>query len=215
MIGNRLFRALWVIPLGFLVLAALPAAAQSIGGQAVAPSIQGGGISFAPQGIGGKMTLRVTGGEFVSSQSFRAGQAGWFAPVDREGFQLPDGTYNWEITVAADPRSLGRKALGKGEKPAHGRTESATPAPGGQRQSGTFTISNGVMVDSNVLEARSRRAVSAGVAVPQSAASRSAERSSRADDGIVAHRRAARAATVVAAPTAAQRAAEQNDRDGN
>lgn len=215
MIENRLFKALWVIPLGFLVLAALPATAQGIGGQAVAPSIQGGSISFAPQGIGGKMTLRVSGGEFVSSQSFRAGQTGWFAPVDREGFQLPDGTYNWEISIAADRRSLGRQVLGKGEIPAHGRTESATPAPQGRRQSGTFTISNGVMVDPNVLEARSSRAVSAGVAVPQSAASRSAERSGRADDGIAPQRRAARAATVVAAPTAAQRVAEQNDRDGN
>jgi hypothetical protein len=218
---NRNRWTFWMLPVvGFLALMAPPAGAQPAAlaqPNVAAMSIQGGGVSFAPVTGLQPMTLRVQGGDFVSTESVRPGQTAWFAPVDGDGYQLPDGAYNWEITETAE---LSRSAVGlssRDEAPAHGRSVQAVPAATpGRVQSGTFTIENGVIVDSRLIEAPAARTAVAEIAVSsRSAADEFAERAARMDDGIVVQRAVRQTSQITGPPSAAARAAEHRDQDGN
>ncbi|MCP4202238.1 MAG: hypothetical protein GY769_09910 [bacterium] len=183
---NRNLKTLWLIPLvALLVLAALPAQsaqAQLIGGdqQVATMAIHGGSISFAPKISFEEMTLTVAGRGHVSKQSFRSGETASFAPVDQEGFQLPDGTYKWELVVSPRPQDLNPAAFRSGKVSADGRMMEMAAAPKGQRQFGVFTIKGGVMVDPNLVEAESPRTLGASsIAAPPSAAARAAEHNDR------------------------------------
>lgn len=182
---------LWMLPLvAFVVLAALPA--QSAGAQdltivadaeVAAMAIHGDSVSFSPRVDMEEMTLSVAGGGHFSTQSFRGGQAASFAPVDSQGFQLPDGTYKWELVVSPRPEDLDLRAFTNGTISADGRTIEAAQAPEGRRQSGVFTIKNGVIVDPSGVEPEATRAAGSIGGVSQgeqpSAVARSAEATDR------------------------------------
>lgn len=179
-------RTLWVLPLvAFVVLAALPAqpaGAQNIGigggGDIATMAIHGGSVSFVPRVSFEEMTLTVAGRGHVSKQSFRGGQTASFAPVDSKGFQLPDGTYKWELTVSPRAQDLNPRAFKNAKVSADGRSVEAAVAPAGQRQSGVFTIKNGALVDPSLIEVQSGRAVGGfQLGEAPSAAARSAEHS--------------------------------------
>lgn len=180
-----------VAALAALVLAALPlqlAAAELVRGDPniAALSISAGSVSFAPQVSFEEMTLTVAGGGYSVTRSFRFGQTASFAPVDAEGFQLPDGTYNWELVMSPRARDLDPRAFSSGEVSADGRAFKAAEAPEGQRQSGVFTIKDGLIVDPRRVEPEATRAAGSIGGVSQSEQ-----------------------------PSAASRSAEQIDRDGN
>ncbi len=186
----RVQRTLWTlgtVPLAaFLLLAAVSAQAAQAqpvgvgGGEIATMSIHGGSVSFAPRVSFETMTLTVAGKGHVSKQVVRSGQTASFAPVDSKGYALPDGTYKWELVVAPRPGSLDPSAFKNGKVSADGRSVEMAEAPRGQRQSGVFTVRNGAMVDTNLVEAESPRAIGApSAAAPPSAASRAAEHSDR------------------------------------
>lgn len=166
-------------------LVALPAAAPAA--QMIAPdapiatmAIDGSGVSFAPRGSFEEMTLTVGGQGHYSRQSFGTGEAATYAPVDRDGYQLPDGTYKWELVASPRLEDLNPRAFRNGKISADGRTMEAAAAPRAMKQSGVFTIQNGVMVDPNLIEAASARAnAGPGAASPPSAAERAAEHTDR------------------------------------
>lgn len=217
---RRLLRSLWLLPImGGLMLAAQPAAAETaapLGAEVATMAIQGGGVSFAPRLGMRPMTLRVQGGEFMSTESFRPGQAAWFAPVDRKGYQLPDGTYNWEITETAERPRPARGLSSNDEAPADGRSARMVASAAGRVQSGHFTIENGVIVDSNLIEARTPRSAEVSIDLnDRIATDEFAERAARMDDGVVPSRPSSRAPQRTEPPSAAARAAEHRDQDGN
>lgn len=180
--GKRNQGTLWATALAaLLIVTALPApgaAADLTAGDApiAAMAIHGDSVSFAPLGSFEAMTLTVGGQGHFSKQTFRGGETASFVPVDGEGFQLPDGFYKWELVASPSLRDLDPKSFRNGKISADGRTMEVAQAPRGQRQSGAFTIKNGVMVDPNLIEARGSRAESQPVAAEApSAAARSAE----------------------------------------
>lgn len=186
--GKRKLWTLGMVPLAaFLVLATLPAQpadAQAIGiggGQEIATmSIHGGSVSFAPRVSFETLTLTVAGKGHRSEQVVRSGQTASYAPVDSKGYALPDGTYKWELVVSPQPGSLSPSAFSNGKVSADGRSSEMAQAPAGQRQSGVFTIKNGVMVDPNLVEAQAPRTIGApSIAAPPSAAARAAEHADR------------------------------------
>ena len=179
--GSQNLKTPWVVPrLGFFVLAVLPAvAAQAAAGESVAEmAVYGGSASFSPLASFGDMTLTVAGEGHVMTQRVGPGQTASFAPVDREGYQLPDGTYNWEIVTSPGHQSLRPSAVRNVEISADGRTVEVVEMPRGLRQSGVFTIKDGIMVDPKLVEVESSRAMTSRMPVadgPPSAAERSAE----------------------------------------
>jgi len=182
----------WMLPLVAFVasvaLPAQPAAAQDLAidaeAEVVAMAIHGDSVSFSPRVAMEEMTLTVAGGGHFSTQSFRGGQTASFAPIDSQGFQLPDGRYKWELVVSPRPEDLELQAFKNGTISADGRTIEVAQAPEGRRQSGVFTIKNGVIVDPRGVEPEATRSVGAGVSQSEQ-------------------------------PSAAERSAEQIDRDGN
>lgn len=180
----RTFQALLFAAL--LVLALMPVQqavaqvaqeAENLGDPKIAEmSLQGGSVSFAPLIGFGQMTLTVAGQGHSSILNFRSGETASFAPVDSKGYSLPDGTYNWEISVSPRPEDLDLRAFRAGSISADGRTSVAASAPSVPRQSGVFTIKNGSLVDSTLREPEPTRTLSAPVAAaPPSAAARRAE----------------------------------------
>lgn len=179
----RTFQALSLVAL--LVLVAIPAQQAlaenvRVGGDhgIAAVSLQGGNVSFAPL-IGFKeLTLTVAGQGHSSISSFRSGETPTFAPVDSQGYSLPDGTYNWEISISPRPEDLELEAFQAGSISADGRTAVAAKARTVPRQWGTFTILNGSLVDSSLKEQEATRTLMAPVAAaPLSDAARRAEHS--------------------------------------
>jgi len=219
--GTRNRWTFWGLPVaGFLALMAPPAGAQlaALAQPDVATmSIQGGGVSFAPVAGFQPMTLRVEGGDFVSTETVRPGQTAWFVPVDRDGYQLPDGAYSWEITETAELDRSTASFASRDEAPAHGRSVQAAPAATpGRVQSGTFTIENGVIVDSRLVEVPAARTAVAEIGTSsRSAADEFAERAARMDDGVVVQRTVRQTSQITESPSAVARAAEHRDQDGN
>lgn len=215
---NRLLRTLWLLPIAGGLVLAQPAGAQgapSLEAEVATLAIQGGGVSFAPSLGTRPMSLRVQGGEFVSTESFRSGEAAWFAPVDRKGYQLPDGIYSWEITETAERPRPAAGLAAKGKAPADGRSERMVPSSAGRIQSGTFRIRDGVIVDPKLVEARSPRQEASFDLGARSATDEFAERAARTDDGVVSSRQVSRTSQIIEPPSVAARAAEHRDQDGN
>ena len=131
------------------------------------------------------MTLTVAGRGHVFEQRLSSGQAASFAPIDREGYALPDGTYKWEIVLSSRLQDLEPRALQDGKASPDGRTVEVAEAPRRRKQSGVFSIKNGMLVDPSLIEQESGRAA-------PSLAPEASE-----------------------APSAAARTAEQTDRDGS
>ena len=113
-----------------------------------------GSVSWQPLVSFDKLVLTVQGGEFLSTREFAGGEA-HFALVDPEGFQLPDGTYNWEIRVISPPLSFNDTLIRSDDLSDNGRTQKLGAAPEPLVQSGTFTIANGVIADPELVEPRS------------------------------------------------------------
>ena len=137
-------------------LVALPAVAAEIGATKVADMTAGpGGISWAPRVSFDKLVLTVKGGGHTLTSEFDAGTVS-FVPVDAEGFQLPDGTYNWEISVIPPALDANNHHY-RGDQPsADGRSLKAGTAPESLSQSGSFTIANGAIVDPGLAETPSK-----------------------------------------------------------
>lgn len=141
---------------GICLLAATPADAQREPTQEVATMVASpGALSWAPRVSYDEMALTVAGNGFATSLIFTRGESPSFAPVDAEGYTLPDGTYNWEIRVSPDRLEMDTSAFSNGKVSADGRQMEAATMPRGQIQSGVFTIKNGAIVDSTLVEPES------------------------------------------------------------
>ncbi|MCP4204955.1 MAG: hypothetical protein GY769_23855 [bacterium] len=136
-----------LVLLSLVVVLALGARAAP-GADLAAMEVRGGEIAFRPSS-GDALALTVVGNGYRWQQSFAVGQTPSFAPVDRGGFMLPDGLYTWELVE--NPRLPAASAVAQGA-PANGRATHQMPAPAGRRQSGSFSILNGRMVDSKLVE---------------------------------------------------------------
>lgn len=137
-------------------LVALPAVSEEARAPEVADMITGpGSISWAPRVDYAKLVLTVKGGGHTLTSEFKGGAVS-FAPVDEEGYLLPDGTYNWEISVI--PRALdANNHHYRSDQPSKdGRSVKAGTAPEGRTQSGSFTIANGAIVDPGLTETAAR-----------------------------------------------------------
>ena len=134
-------------------LVALPAVSQeaaetpSVATMRTAP----GSVSWQPLVSYDKLVLTVQGGGFLSTREFTGGGA-YFAPVDPEGFQLPDGTYNWEIRLSPPPLAFNDSLTRSDEMSDGGRTQKLGTAPEPLVQSGFFTIANGAIADPELIE---------------------------------------------------------------
>ena len=138
-------------------LVALPAVSEEARPPEVADMTAGpGGLSWAPRVDYAKLVLTVKGGGHTLTTEFKAGGTPTFAPVDEEGYLLPDGVYNWELTVAPRPLDANNHYYRSDEPSEDGRSMKAGTAPEGRIQSGTFTIANGAIVDSGLTETPSR-----------------------------------------------------------
>ena len=147
--GNR--EGAGIVALVVLSLAiTLPVEAQEVAAPETlgAMGVQGGTITFRST-TGNGLSLTVVGDGFRSVETFRGGQTPTFAPVDRRGFMIPDGVYTWELVE--NPRLPAANAKAEG-KPANGRATHQVAAQAGRRQFGSFSILNGLMVDSTLAE---------------------------------------------------------------
>lgn len=163
-------RRKWWAAVLLAALVALPAVAQEA---AEAPAVATmrtapGSVSWAPLTSFDKLVLTVQGEEFSSTREFTSGSL-HFAPVDPDGYQLPDGTYNWEIRVIPPALSFNSTVVRGDEISDNGRTHKLGIAPEPLVQSGTFTIADGAIVDPGLIE-------------PESAAPRPGTRAAEAAD---------------------------------
>ena len=113
-----------------------------------------GSVSWQPLVSFDKLVLTVQGGGFLTTREFTGSEA-YFAPVDSEGYQLPDGTYNWEIRLVPPPLTFNHTLTRSDELSDGGRTQKLGTAPEPLVQSGTFTIANGSIADPELIEPES------------------------------------------------------------
>lgn len=124
-----------------LAIIALPATGEESRAPALATtSVAAGSISWTPQVAFDRLVLTVEGGGYTITREF-TGQP-FFVPVDPEGYQLPDGTYNWELTAAGSAARGGQPGDGP-----DGRATRSQAVSDGRVESGSFTIANGAIVD--------------------------------------------------------------------
>jgi hypothetical protein len=134
-------KKIWVAVV-LAALVALPTFAQQEATPTVAAVEAGpGSISWEPRVSFDKLVLTVEGGGYHTTQEFTGRP--YFAAVDPEGYQLPDGSYTWELTVVPRTRPASR---GAAEESADGRSTQAGEASEALVQSGSFTIVNGAIV---------------------------------------------------------------------
>ncbi len=139
-------------------LVALPAVSQEARAPEVADMIAGpGGLAWAPRVQFDKLVLTVTGGGHTLTSEFKGGTP-TFAPVDAEGYLLPDGAYNWELTVIPRALDANNHHFSSDQPSVDGRSIKPGTAPEGLVQSGSFTIANGAIVDPGLAESTSRAA---------------------------------------------------------
>jgi hypothetical protein len=139
-------------------LVALPAIAEEASASRVAAmNASPGSISWNPLVSFDKLVLTVQGDDYTSTQEFTGGRP-HFAPVDDEGYLLPDGTYSWELTVIPRALDANNNNYRSAEPSADGRSLKAGIAPEGLVQSGSFTIANGAIVDPGLIEPESNGA---------------------------------------------------------
>ena len=134
-------------------LVALPAASKEA---APAPEVADlaagpGGLSWAPRVDYARLVLTVKGGGHTLTTDFKGGTP-TFAPVDSEGYLLPDGVYNWELTVVPRALDANNKTYRGARRSTDGRSQQDGVAPAGMVQSGSFTILNGAIVDPGLSE---------------------------------------------------------------
>jgi hypothetical protein len=151
--GNR--SKVWpaVLLAALVALLALPAVSQEA---AEAPAVATmrtapGSVSWAPLVSYDKLVLTVSGGGFTATREFTGGGV-HFAAVDPEGYQLPDGTYSWEITVIPPALGLNKTLIRSDERWDNGRSQRVGTAPEALVQSGSFTIADGAVVDPSPIE---------------------------------------------------------------
>ncbi len=148
-------RKVWVAVL-LAALVALPAVSQEAAEAPSAATMKTapGSVSWQPLVSFDKLVLTVQGGGFLSTREFVSGEA-HFAPVDPEGFQLPDGTYNWEIRMIPPALAFNDSLVRSNERRGGGRSQNFGTAPEPVVQSGSFTIANGAIVDPELTEPES------------------------------------------------------------
>ena len=145
------------IGLAALAVVALTAAGAVDTGAAEAPAAgasvePGGGLVTFRSPTSDDFVLVVAGDGYRSRARFAGGQTAVFTPVDKRGFSLPDGLYKWEIIMTPELPTAAAPLQGK---PADGRAAHRVPAPQRGRRSGAFSIANGSVVDSSLVEAPS------------------------------------------------------------
>ena len=152
--SNR--RKAWAAVL-LAALVALPAASQTMEAPAVSTMrANPGAVSWEPLVSYDKLVLTVQGGGFASTREFTGGGV-HFAPVDPEGYQLPDGTYSWEIRVIRPALELNDTLIRSDRQWDNGRSRELGTAPEPLVQSGSFTIANGAIADPTLEEEREPR----------------------------------------------------------
>ena len=154
--SNR--RKVWAAAL-LAALVALPVASQEV---AEAPAVAAmrtapGSLSWQPLVAYDRLTLTVQGGGFLSTREFTGGGV-HFAPVDPEGYQLPDGTYNWEIRMIPPAQEFSKVLIRSDQISDNGRAQRFGTGPEPVVQSGSFTIAHGAIVDPDPAEPRSSAA---------------------------------------------------------
>ncbi len=144
-------RATILAALALVALVALPAIAEESPEPAVAAmATSPGSISWAPRVSFDKLVLTVQGDGFSTTREFTGKPH--FAPVDAEGYTLPDGTYTWELTAAPPALEANNHHYRSDEPSADGRSMKKGTTPRGLVQSGSFTIANGAIVDPDQVE---------------------------------------------------------------
>ena len=146
-------------------LVALPAASQEAAEAPIVAAMRTapGSITWEPLVGYEKLTLTVQGGGYISTRELAGGSV-YFAPVDPEGFQLPDGTYSWEIRLVRPALEFNSILIRSDQMLDNGRAQRLGIGPEPLVQSGSFTIANGAIVDPGLTEPRS------AVAAPGAAA---------------------------------------------
>ncbi len=138
-----------------VALLALPAVAQETAAETPAMAAMKttpGSVTWAPLVSYDKLVLTVSGGGFTATREFTGGAA-HFAAVDPLGYQLPDGTYTWEMTVIPPALELNKSVIRSDEQWDNGRSRRVGTAPEALIQSGSFTIANGAIADPDLVEA--------------------------------------------------------------
>lgn len=161
-LDSRSSRAWVAVALAALV--AVPALAAEMPEPVAAMNVSPGSISWAPRVAYDKLVLTVSGGGIDTSQEFAAGVSPRFVPVDDEGYQLPDGTYTWQLTVIPRTLDLNSRTFRSEVASEDGRTMRAATHPERQVQSGAFTIANGAIADPSLVEQRAAPPASAPAA---------------------------------------------------
>jgi hypothetical protein len=155
------YRALRVFVLVFIAAAlGVPAHGADIVASQTGPS----GLVLTPlvKFEFGRLTVNAPDGVSFQ-QDLRPGATVVFNPSSRPGYQPPDGTYLWEVTLvtpsAVDPRlqAAAKAARESGDAEAEVLHRVALSRVT-QAQSGAFTIQRGAMVPSNLVEPGARAA---------------------------------------------------------
>lgn len=141
----------WTV-IALAALVALPAISHAAPPPQVAlANVSAGSVSWTPVVGFDKLVLTVSGQGFTQTFEFDSGSP-YFAPVDDEGYQLPDGRYTWELTVIPDAATVSQGNFRSEEVSADGRSRKAAQVPEGLKQSGAFTISGGAIANPDLAE---------------------------------------------------------------
>ena len=151
-------RSAWAAAI-LVVLVALPAIGQEAAQEPAVASMRTGPASVSWEPLVGydKLTLTVQGGGYLSTREHTGGSV-HFAPVDPDGYLLPDGTYSWEIRVVPRALEFNRILVRSDELSDGGRTQKLGTGPEPLVQSGSFTIAGGAIVDPGLTEPPSAEA---------------------------------------------------------
>ena len=148
--------------LGVVVFVALSLGVPAYGSDIVASETGPSGLVLTPlvRFEFGRLTVNAPDG--VSFQhDIRPGETVVFTPFSRRGYQPPDGTYLWEVTLvspsAVDPRlrEAAKAARESGDAEAEVLYRVALTKVT-RAQSGAFTLQRGAMVPSNLVEPGAR-----------------------------------------------------------
>lgn len=134
-------------------LALMPAIAAQPEAELATLSPAGGSVMWEVRSSAPQMNLSVTG-PGVSIRKVSEGGAGLgLSLTGDEGSPLPDGTYNWEIWESFPGVNDGVYDPANGRDGVDVASASARIDIEGRVQSGVFTIKNGFVVDSTLMEA--------------------------------------------------------------
>ena len=138
-------------------------AAQTAGDGNLA-NVTGGGSSakweMTATNSGGTLTVIFPDGRSMRKK-FRAGESPQVSIGEKYFDSLPDGVYTYELQLAAAPSDAAIKARGKDDDPENERAARKRPSVSGMTQSGSFAITNGVIVVAGAVEPEQKRAAKA------------------------------------------------------